>query len=154
MKYSLTNLTDCKHSADKFLPPINVSATVLHLNRRAKRQVHTCRLTYSKRIHFCEDTFYRHYGSKIIALEKPVTLSAKECWHIINTGIAKFEFEEERFEFQTASTGITPYVIFNRGGLDDEVNTYILLIVAPMKESHHILDDLISKHHFHIKTAL
>ena len=73
-KYSLNNLTDCHRGEDRFLPAKPVEAIVLHLNTETDTQVHSCRLTYTKKVNFCDSWFYRHYGSKYIAIEKPIYL--------------------------------------------------------------------------------
>ena len=120
VKYSLTNITQCKKDGGRFEKPLAVEAVVLHINTETNTKVHGCRLTYTKLVHFCEKTFYRHYGSKHIAIEKPIILTQNECWHIIKYNEAKFHFEGKEIEFKTVKGGMTPHARFTHGGLDDE----------------------------------
>lgn len=118
--FSLTNITTCQPRADQFLGPENVEIMVLNLNHKSKVTAHSCRLATTKRVHFCDDLFFRSYGEKLIVIDKPFELSAEQCWGIVKNKKLDIIHEGQRLNFNVNSNGQTDLVYWAHGHLDNE----------------------------------
>ena len=118
--FSLTNITTCQPRADQFSSPENVEIMVLNLNHKSKVTAHSCRLATTKRVHFCDDYFFRSYGEKLTVIDRPFELSAAQCWSIVRNKQLDIIHEGKLLNFNVNSNGQTDIVYWAHGNLDNE----------------------------------
>jgi hypothetical protein len=71
------------------------------------------------RVHFCDRWLFRNYGSKMLVVEEPLTLTPIQCKEILTRRRLKIVHEELAVEFDVNPSGSTSHVFWAIGSLDN-----------------------------------
>ena len=119
-RYSLTNISTCESRPNQYTEATMAEMMVLHLNKESNVVADSCRLTVSKRLSFCDNVFFRNYGSKLLVIEEPVYLDPDQCQDIIAHQRLSIVFEGQDVKFDVNPSGESHFAFYSIGNLDDD----------------------------------